>query len=198
MSEPDISEYRMYDYMVEHLKTNVRDIDFKTELTHRLTKRTTMVGGAPTACVYYSDDTYTTEICRIDYVFHRDSLGLLTKKEMTLKWYLKTGELSSVTKDLSKYYDPVYDAAYRISENRLMRDNNTKNCLLGVQGYLVQVKGVSIMQSLASGIQFIRTHKAEIDDYVETGDVEKLKRVIDTTPLVWFEFDVKEYAKSLL
>ena len=141
MSDPLITEYRIYDYMLSNIKTDVREINFKTELSISLVKKPTMVNGEPTEIIYYTDNNYLTPVVKIEFVFERDAFGFLTKKQRILKWYLKTGELSSVTKDISKYYDPLYDAASRVAENRLKRKNHFNDVLANMQLYLINNEG---------------------------------------------------------
>jgi hypothetical protein len=191
-------QYKVFPYKIYSLLKNPdeqddlttpKDIDFKSDLTISLQKKTLpKVQGKPTAVEYYEKKYYQTDenglvldatgnpvviyeniICRIDFQLSYDPLGFISSKIAMLQWYREDGSVDySTGKDLGKLYDPVLDHEARIMEGKQRRQAIVDGLQLPVLGILFMIYPTkSQLEVLSIGREFLNRLDEDFRDFVE-------------------------------
>ena len=191
--------YKVYDFLpathlVEDKCAFPYDIDFKTMLTSKLSKKSLpKVQGKPTLIEYYeSYDTatgvYTNLIAKIDFTLHYDPLGFIYKIEKILRFKKTDESWSSEFKDIGRSYDMLYDAEFRIKEGKLRRESIVDNLQLPILAVLRAFYPMNdFITVVKMGRDFLDNYEREFDLFIKASKKDIITAIQAETESPWLE-----------
>ena len=178
-SEPftEALPYLIYDFLQDYSGSDTDwpgSIIFPEQLDTHLPKRTTIAFGERIQTVYYSDDTYSTEVIKVDYVFTRDELGYLLYKTRTISWKKTDGNWCPRTK-VCKI--PVSSDTERLREIKTRREN-----------IIDGLKGLAAEMGITERIlELFSLYQLQTDLYIQTGSKALYESILNDTTTVWLD-----------
>jgi hypothetical protein len=171
----DTPYYLVYDFIEGGYESETDwpgRIIFPEQLDTYLPKKTTITFGERVQTIYYSDETYSTEIIKVDYVFTRDELGYLLYKTRTISWKKTDGNWCPKTK-VCKI--PVASETEKLREIKTRREN-----------IIDGLKGLAAEMSLTERIlELFSRYQLETDLYIQTGSRSLYESIENDTTTLW-------------
>jgi len=172
--------YRIYDLMSPEHATEHSEhpggIVYPKQLDYPIYSKHFRVDGERIKTIYYStfdevNDAYSDPIVKEDYVFTRDSEGLLRYVDLKISWMLKNDTWSDSTKEVRKYFN---DYQKKLKENVLRRSN-----------VIDEVSAAAADFGLASAIQALYSiYFTEIGKYKEAGSRDFFSAIASDTGIM--------------
>ena len=162
----EVSPFKIYRYTdgFEDPFAKPNSIIFPDSLSKHLPKKPTYSLGEKVGSTYYDRyeaSNYVEPIVNIDYVYNRDSSGLLVTKDRTISWYLENGELSLQTQQDSI---PYTELSTQLKEIAQRRDNVINE--LKTLATLYSTPQLNLAEKIP---EILRTYQIEKSAYVDGG-----------------------------
>lgn len=171
------ASYLIYDFIHDYQgdrTASPRHIIFPEQLDIYPPKRSYIAKGERTKTIYFSDDTYSTSIIKVEYVFNRDEKGLLLSKTRTISWKLDNGHWAAETKP---YTIPVSSETERLQEIKIRREN-----------IIDGLKGLAAEMGITDYIlELFKAYQLECDLYKNSGSALLYKAIKEETNIPWLD-----------
>lgn len=160
-----------------------REIDY-TILPNALHPVRTFNQGELVLVEWYTDDTLTTKVLKVDIVYTRDAFGYVTSRVTTRTWFNDDGSENPSKSIRVKQYDEVK----KQSEIKTRRENNILAVQSQVLTYMVLTGvGGDPLVALSTGRAFIESLDAEVDKYIKSGSSQLVDAVNNNTTDTWLD-----------
>lgn len=159
-----------------------REIDY-TILPIHLHAERTFDKGELQAVTWYTDNTLTTPVLKVDIVYFRDTFDFPTHRVTTRTWYNEDGSLNPNTSVRTKYYDTVSQQG----EVKKRRENNILNMQAQTLSYMVITEGGDPLAVLALGKAYMDTVDTEINKYIKSGSTALSDAIVNNITEAWMD-----------